>query len=304
VALGGSLEWRASWRSDWWEHVILGMAPALLAELVSFSPVAYGSQIADGLSRRAATFEEYLESLSAAGFAEAFGRALPAPPPDARRRVAYVEGLAVTAADPSGHVVLIGANRDTVARSPPEPELVQRWSRVAAHLGAAHRLRRRLRGQPPLDGAEAVISPAGKVLHAEGAALAGDARELLRTAALAVDRARTAQVRETDEALSLWRALHAARWTLADAFDADGRRFLVARENAPATDPDPALSRREQQVLDLLALGRSNRMIAYELGISASSVATHIRRAAQKVGLGSARELVRWARARRRPPEA
>ncbi|MDQ3033769.1 MAG: helix-turn-helix transcriptional regulator, partial [Myxococcota bacterium] len=153
----------------------------------------------------------------------------------------------------------------------------------------------------PIAGAEAVFAPGGNIVHAIGAAQRPAAREALRQAAIDIDRARTSNVRGTDEALELWRALHLGRWSVLDTFDTDGRRFLVARENAPAADPAPSLSRREQQVLDLLALGHSNKVIAYDLGISVSSVATHLRRAATKLGVVGTRELIRWARMRARP---
>ncbi|MEI6341655.1 MAG: response regulator transcription factor [Verrucomicrobiota bacterium] len=46
---------------------------------------------------------------------------------------------------------------------------------------------------------------------------------------------------------------------------------------AKVSAPDP-LSEREREVLQLLALGRQNKEIMRELGISPSTVATHIRR--------------------------
>jgi DNA-binding CsgD family transcriptional regulator len=55
----------------------------------------------------------------------------------------------------------------------------------------------------------------------------------------------------------------------------------------------PLLSEREAQVVGAAAMGHANKTIAYELGISISSVATHLRRAAAKLGTGSRAEIIR-----------
>jgi DNA-binding CsgD family transcriptional regulator len=112
-----------------------------------------------------------------------------------------------------------------------------------------------------------------------------------------MDRARSTRRAERERVLELWRTLHERRWTLVDVFDTDGRRFLVARENAPATPPHAKLTQRERQVTALLGLGLSNKAIAYELGLSPSTVATLVGRARAKLDLESVPELVRWARA-------
>ena len=57
-----------------------------------------------------------------------------------------------------------------------------------------------------------------------------------------------------------------ARWTLVDRYERDGRRYIVAREGAARTRGAAALSERERQVVALASLGRSNKLIAYELG--------------------------------------
>ena len=86
-------------------------------------------------------------------------------------------------------------------------------------------------------------------------------------------------------AVDLWRGLVAGRWSLVDHFDTDGRRYLVARRNDPRALDPRALSDRERQVARFVALGHANKLIAYELGISEASVATHVRRAAAKLGV-------------------
>jgi DNA-binding NarL/FixJ family response regulator len=52
---------------------------------------------------------------------------------------------------------------------------------------------------------------------------------------------------------------------------------------APTTDRVPTLTKREREVLRLLADGRSNDTIASTLGISSETVRTHIRKAMAKL---------------------
>lgn len=52
----------------------------------------------------------------------------------------------------------------------------------------------------------------------------------------------------------------AARWTLGYDYRLGGRRSVLARENEPNPGGPPRLSRREQQVAALAALGRSNKV--------------------------------------------
>jgi DNA-binding NarL/FixJ family response regulator len=83
----------------------------------------------------------------------------------------------------------------------------------------------------------------------------------------------------------------AGRWTLLDHFDRDGRRYLLAHRNDPDA-PDPrALTLRERQVVGYVALGQSNKLIAYELGLSASTVGVLLKTAAAKLGARSRTEL-------------
>ena len=70
-------------------------------------------------------------------------------------------------------------------------------------------------------------------------------------------------------------------------FDRDGRRFYLARPNLPRVDPTESLSEREMQVARGAALGHSNKLIAYELGITPSTVATHLKSAMAKLKVDS-----------------
>jgi DNA-binding NarL/FixJ family response regulator len=69
-------------------------------------------------------------------------------------------------------------------------------------------------------------------------------------------------------------------------------KFLVARRNDPASAPQERLSPRESQVAALASFGHSNKVIAYELGISLSTVATLLKSALTKLGLTTRLELI------------
>ena len=84
----------------------------------------------------------------------------------------------------------------------------------------------------------------------------------------------------------------AGRWSLVDRFERDGRRFIVARSNEHAL-PDPrALTPRERAVVHLAALGKPNKLVAYELGLADSTVASHVANAMRKLGVSTRVELV------------
>jgi DNA-binding CsgD family transcriptional regulator len=168
------------------------------------------------------------------------------------------------------------------------PRETHQWRCVAAHVAAAFRVRRRILASTNPSTAEAVLRPDGKVEHTEGAAQSEPARAALRQAVRSVDRARGALRRhDPDEAVSIWHALVAGRWSLIDHIDSDGRRFVMAHKNDARVPDQRGLTLREQQVLAYAALGHSNKVIAYELGLSTSTVAGHLSRARAKATLPS-----------------
>ncbi|MFO0547706.1 MAG: helix-turn-helix transcriptional regulator [Polyangiaceae bacterium] len=195
----------------------------------------------------------------------------------------------------TGEVTLVGVGLPEQRAY--SPSTYRTWNRVAAHLSAATQLRRSLAngGLASLEGAPAVVDPtSGKVVHASEAAQ-GSLSEI-RSAAIDVDRARTKVIAENAaRALALWRALFDGKWTVFDVFDTDGRRFVVAHENAPDVAADSRLTRRERQVAELVARGNSDALVSYMLGLSISTVRTHLARALRKLRLRSARELTEVA---------
>jgi DNA-binding CsgD family transcriptional regulator len=173
------------------------------------------------------------------------------------------------------------------------PRQIHRWHRLASHVAAGFRIRR-LKSQladamsAAAPAPEAVVHPDGRLEHAEAPAQGERAREALQRAARALDRARGPLRRsDADEALGIWEGLVAGRWSLVDHFDSDGRRFLLAHRNDPSAPDVRGLTLRERQVLAYVAAGHSNKVIAYELGLTMSTVSGHLARAKGKLGLPS-----------------
>ncbi|CAN5437553.1 hypothetical protein BH09MYX1_BH09MYX1_16080 [soil metagenome] len=168
------------------------------------------------------------------------------------------------------------------------------WVRLAAHIGSGLRLRKARRkgvnARP--DDAAAILTPSGKLEHGTSAIQA--ARTDLSQAAKAIDRARGKLRRfDPDEASSLWRAMVRSEWSLVDWFDHDGKRFLLAHDNRIAPRPSPKLTPREHQAVACAAMGHSNKLIAYDLGLAAGTVSVLLTRAAAKLGVSTRPALIR-----------
>jgi DNA-binding CsgD family transcriptional regulator len=196
--------------------------------------------------------------------------------------------LKVSITDPDGGGIALGA---CLTRSDPlAVGRVDTLSRVAAHLHTGFRARRRR--ARAID--DAMLRPDGKLEHAERDARGRRARDDLRAAAIAIDRARGSQRRRDPEAaLTAWRALVQGKWTLFDRFESDGRRYLVARRNEPRSrdSMSGALTAQETVCAFYAATGHAQKLIAYELGIGASTVSTHLRRAMKKLNVRTRAEL-------------
>ena len=168
---------------------------------------------------------------------------------------------------------------------------------VGAHLGAALRLREVAAASTPAtadDAVEAVLTPSGKILDAKGAGATPRARRSLSEAVVRSERAR-GRLRKTDsqEATTLWRALVAGRWSIVESIESDGKRLLVARANPLGNRDRAALSKSESDVVWLVAFGHSYKYIAYELGLTVSTVVRRLNAAMQKLGVKSRAELVK-----------
>jgi DNA-binding CsgD family transcriptional regulator len=197
------------------------------------------------------------------------------------------DSIWITAAEPSGWGCGFHAGRRKLAWATAAE--TERWGRIAAHLSASVRLRQRLAGTRAAGGdasPEAVLGPNGKVHDASGPAKTERAREMLRRAVLELEHARgSLRRREPDRSLASWKGLVGGRWSLVDRLEQDGRRYILARQNEPASAGPDALTPREKQVIGYAKLGHHNKLIAYELGISASTVRVLLARAAAKLGV-------------------
>lgn len=194
------------------------------------------------------------------------------------RDMGLQDQLVAKAYDPTGAGCFLLAQMRDVHAQPTEH--TETWDHVLSHLLAAMRLRRALASSRD----EAVLAPDGRLLHAEEPAQSQRAREALRAAALSMDRARCRGKRDATRALEEWRALVDGRWSLVDSFESDGRRYLVARQNDPRIAFPRKLSDRERQVASYAARGYSNKFIAYALGLSASTVSSHLNAAMRRLG--------------------
>jgi DNA-binding CsgD family transcriptional regulator len=206
-----------------------------------------------------------------------------------RERFGAADYLGIVAANPGDiGCALVVPSPDPLSL---DTHVTRRWSRVAAHVAAAVRMRAAFAEES----IEAVFHPSGALADASGDAAQSDAREALRRAVIGVDTARSQRGRsDPDDALTLWRGLVAGRWSLVDRFDRDGRRFLLAVKNPPSDRARPGLTPLELAVVEYLAFGHSQKLIAYELGLSAPRVNQLATSACKKLGLKSRLDIARF----------
>jgi DNA-binding CsgD family transcriptional regulator len=171
-----------------------------------------------------------------------------------------------------------------------------RWkllAQLSTHLATGYRLHQRLVAANANAPIEAVLTPRGRIEHAEPAAKSSEARASLKEA---IEQRRWSQSRartsEPERAVGFWRGLVTGRWTLVDRYESGGQRYILARENTPRGREALALSGRENQVVALASLGRNNKMIAYELDLAHATVRVLMARAAKKLGAQSRQDLV------------
>ncbi len=198
----------------------------------------------------------------------------------------------INGANPDGH----GSALYVFSGQPIELQAEERarFKRLAAHLSAAYRLHRRLHADGPpqaLDAADAILRADGRVEHATSAVDPEALRELTHAVARR-EWAKTQAGRPERGSVAAWKPMVAARWSLVDAYERDGRRYITARENEPARGDASMLSTRERQVASMAALGHSNKLIAYELGLAHSTVRVLLARAGAKLGAHSRSELI------------
>jgi DNA-binding NarL/FixJ family response regulator len=96
-------------------------------------------------------------------------------------------------------------------------------------------------------------------------------------------------------AADLLEELVEGRHAIVDQFERDGRIYVVGRASAPRAPRRRPITKREREVLRLLAEGLSNKEVAYELGIAEGTAACHVAKAAHKLGARSRLILARLA---------
>ena len=212
------------------------------------------------------------------------------------------DALGIVAIDPTGVGVLVSVPSFHPIRLPARS--IHVLGRVAAHIASAQRLRMRVAvGPPTAHAVEAILDPSGRVTHAEGPARDPDLRERLVLAVRDVERARGGMRRiEPMDAAEVWKGLVDGRWSLVDQVESDGRRSILAHRNDLDLQDPLALTPRERDVLGCIALGHSNKYVAYQLGLGPSTVAEHLRRGLAKLGLHSRREVIGLLGPTARPP--
>jgi len=208
--------------------------------------------------------------------------------------------LAVNGLDPSGNGCLLGVFLHEETTLPARRR--QLLSYIATHLANAHRLRQRMRasGQTPVG----QLASTGQVLEWAGERDEG-LTQALAQAAGAIGSARgPLRFAEGGAAIAGWQGLVQRRFTLVDAPGSAkrGPRRMLAFENEPRVPGFPALAEREREVAAYLLLGHSTKVIAYELGISDSTVRVLLRRVRRKLNVQTRAELLSALRAASREP--
>jgi DNA-binding CsgD family transcriptional regulator len=143
------------------------------------------------------------------------------------------------------------------------------WIRVSAHMVRAMELRARFANEQ-----------ASGVLPAAQA----QARLRARAAIAAMDDGQTGAPAGTLAA--------ASGFSVIDHFQRESRRYVIARADDSPRARFAQLTPRERQVAGQAARGLANKVIAFDLGLSTSTVGVLLSRAARKLGVRSRKQLM------------
>jgi DNA-binding CsgD family transcriptional regulator len=174
------------------------------------------------------------------------------------------DAVSVCGTDGDGRALVIGVLLPPGRRLPPARCRLMR--QLSVHLSAARRLQRR-----------------GISLRRSGGSLE-KLFERLQTARHGCSESR-------ENALALWEGLLAGRWSLVDRHDTDGKRLLMAIRNSTSGRDPWSLQPREREITRLAAAGHDPKLIAYELGLSLSTVSGYLTNARRKLGCRRVHEL-------------
>ncbi|HEV8548091.1 MAG TPA: LuxR C-terminal-related transcriptional regulator [Polyangiaceae bacterium] len=198
------------------------------------------------------------------------------------------DALGIRGIDPSGHGIVLAVPLRENGRITGRRR--RTLSRLATHLAAAVRLR--LSRPVPLDQSDAVFETNGACVHVSPELEASTPLPALTQGVERLVRGRKFRRADPDQAVELWTSLIAGHFSVFETLDTDGKRFLVARRNAPSVTDPRALSDVERRVACYASWGHSQKLIAYELGLTAPTVSHHLKQALRKLGLKHRGELV------------
>jgi DNA-binding CsgD family transcriptional regulator len=202
-------------------------------------------------------------------------------------QLGFTDALAVRGQLPSSRGIMLVV--PITKRPSLTPRVRGSLKRLAGHLASAFRLRQLT--LPALDDAEAVFDERGALIHRQSSR---DPRRDVRSLGTSIRQllAERKFRRETPErALAVWDELIAGQWSVFERFDSDGRRFVVARRNPSGVRDPRALTDDERRVLACASLGVSQKAMAYELGLAASTISMLIKQGLRKTGLRHRSEL-------------
>jgi DNA-binding NarL/FixJ family response regulator len=105
------------------------------------------------------------------------------------------------------------------------------------------------------------------------------------------------QIKEcaANELVDAIRAVGSGRSYLCPSVTATVVNSFVGKKRPGAKDAGADLTRREREVLKLLADGRSVKQLAFELGISSQTAYTHRQHILQKLGIDDVASLIKYA---------
>ncbi len=125
------------------------------------------------------------------------------------------------------------------------------------------------------------------------AVIAGDADRPLAQTAFEMGAAGIVLSTSSGEAMlqGIRMMMHGERY-VPDRFNAEAGQAAIAKPAGGLQAPAVRFTRREQEILDLLARGMSNKEIARELGIGPMTVAMHLTAVFRKLGVSSRTQAV------------
>lgn len=273
---------------------------ATAPELARTSVVGEVEELADCVEsgRTGMSLEDYLSVLGPESGATTAGRLLDAhgmsvrdlPPLEWAHEQLGFDDLLTIYAVPSGAPVVILAGPVYTAQQEERIDL-DAATRLASHIEAAARARAFVAGYP--DAPPFTLGTDGGLERPDDRAVPEDLRDALTRAVIATERARTPRqefrIRDAD---ALWNDILDEGWSLVHHTDADGKRLILGVRPGETHPTAPRLSAREREILSMASRGAANKEIAGELGLSLSTVATHLRKGLAKTQVGSRRELI------------